>query len=151
MVKMSEDNFGWGIFVGAALIGIPLAIGIKCFSDKSYDEGLNGAELDYEGIFFGRTCEGIWVLRSSFDRGREIQQSYQQMEWRIYQLEQAYSELKAGYKAGYMILQSRIDKLETEIGELRVLVSKIPVLKKRLDDIYLRLHSMKNKHVSYSI
>jgi len=73
------------------------------------------------------------------------------MEWKIYQLEQAYSELKAGYKAGYMILQSRMDKLETEIEELRVLVSKIPVLKRRLDDLYLKLNSMKKKHVSYSI
>jgi len=53
VVKMSDENFGWGIFVGATLIGIPLAIGIKCFSDKSYDEGLSGGELDYTGIFFG--------------------------------------------------------------------------------------------------
>jgi hypothetical protein len=51
----------------------------------------------------------------------------------VYQLRQAYSELKAGYT----VTQSRIEKLESELEELWNIASKIPELRKKIgSDIY---------------
>lgn len=98
---------------------------------------MKGKELASTGPLglFGRTRDGVLVLVSSFERGRRSRE----IEWKVYNLEQAYSELKAGYAAS----QSRIKELESEVEELWRVVSKVPELRKRLENIYIKLDRMK--------
>src|SRR4030042_3731620 len=105
--KMTDDGLLTGLALGGLFIGVPLAVGAVWFSDRSYNAGLKGAELAYRGIIFGRTCDGVLVLLSRFDGGREVRLRLQNLEWKVYQLEQASSELKAGY----MVTRSKIEKL----------------------------------------
>ena len=59
--------------------------------------------------------------------------------WRRDQLEQAYSELKAGY----IIQHGRIEALENEIENLREAVSRIQELRAKLDRLLSRLEVIK--------
>jgi len=142
---MSDDNFGIGLFLGSVLVGVPLAIGAQWFSDRSYKEGLKGKELVNRGPIFGRTSDSVLVFVSKFDEGREVRLSFQNLESRVYQLERALSELKAGY----IVTQGKLVKLESEITELWGVASKFPEMRSRLEKIYMEIVTTKNGSVPY--
>jgi len=75
-----------------------------------------------------------------------LRQRIEELERKVYQLEQAYSELRAGYT----ISQSRIEELERQVKELWEVTSRIPELRKRLEEIYLQLVKVKNKVPRYT-
>lgn len=134
MENMVDDNLGIGLALGS-LLSIPMAIGTVWFLERSYNEGLKGSQLVSRGIIFGRTSSGALVSVSKFDQGRQIRLRLQNLEWKVYQLEQAYSELKAGYT----VTQSRIEKIESELVELWNVASKIPELRKKLEALHTKI------------
>ena len=142
---MADDNLGIGLALGS-LLSIPMAIGTVWFLDRSYNEGLKGSQLVSRGIIFGRTSSGVLVSVSKFDQGRQIRLRLQNLEWKVYQLEQAYSELKAGYT----VTQSRIEKLESELEELWNIASKIPELREKLEAIHNKILFLCDENIPYS-
>ncbi len=148
---MIDEKFGLGLLAGGVLVGIPLAIGASWFLDRSYNEGLRGARLAQRGIFFkghqslfGRTFDGGWVSVPHFERGRAIRIRFQNLEQRIFHLEQAYGELKVGYT----FAQSRIEELARELKEMWSSVSKIPELRQRIEQIHAKLVVAKKQSIS---
>lgn len=145
---MADDGFLGGIALGGLLIGVPLAIGSYLFSEASYNEGLKDRKLIWKGLFgiLGRTEDGVLVLIPSFERGKEVRLVIQRLEWRVYDLEQRYEEIKAAY----MVSQSRIKMLEDEAEKLRYEMEKlrnevckrVPELNEKLGNLIKKLEPL---------
>jgi hypothetical protein len=148
---MSDEGFGAGLILGGLIIGVPLAIGSYMFSEASYNEGLKDRKLVWKGPFgiLGRTEDGILVLIPSFERGKEVRLIIQGLEWRVYELEQSYKELRAAYTVSQgriRTLEDEVENLRVQIEELRSEVSRrVPELNERLNNLIKRLELLTPK------
>jgi len=152
VIEMADDGFWKGLAAGGFIAGPLIALGVWCFSEGSYRKGLTGEELASIGLFglLGQTRDGTLVLVPSFERGqyhRELMIRVQDLEWKVYRLEQAYGELKVGYtvlKSQYVTLKNSIETLEEEVQDIREVVSRIPELRAKMDKLLTRLQTIKN-------